>query len=445
MTCLSPEEIAQVALARDDATPLARHLDECAECRARVADLQSLAGRLTDAHAKFNRGHEGARERLLALLPTGAAPETVGLGVRITRWIGGAKMRQRIALGGTALAATMGILLIWSASSTNSLSAMERMAAGIREARSFVFTLHMRADVDEPQTMSGKFYWRAPGSVRMETYQGDKLAVAEVYPLREQGLSVDHTKKTYQREAARWGQFPPLLMLENLGKFAGEADRDLGTKEVQGKKATGFEIAMVKIDPDVRSGTATIWIDSQTKLPVLIEYKMTTGGVPSTLRMDGFQWNRDLDPKLFVAEPPAGYDDTTPKPVPLDEQVRRMTEALGIYAELSGGHYPKVKIVYGDVMRDAMFKFIGIEGRPTADDLKSEEYAQVMQATWGFARINMVLRDNPDAAYHGKTVGPKDNDKILLRWKLPDGKYQVIYGDLKSETVTAERIGDLER
>ena len=69
----------------------------------------------------------------------------------------------------------------------------------------------------------------------------------------------------------------------------------------------------------------------------------------------------------------------------------------------------------------------------------------MMQASSGFARINGILRDNPDAAYYGKTVGPKDNDKVLLRWKLAGGKYQVIYGDLKPETVTAERLGALER
>jgi len=445
MNCLSREEIVQLAVAGDDNAHLARHLDECAECRARVATVRSLAGQLTDAHARFDSGHEEARERLLALLPTGRAPETVGLGNRIIHWIGETTMRQRIAMGSTALAAAIGILLIWSISHTKSLSAMEKMAAGIREARSFVFTMHMEADIDIPEPMSGKFYWRAPGSVRMEIYRGDKLVDTAIFPSGEEGLRLDHAKKTYRHQAARQGKFPSLLMLEKLGKFAGKADRDLGTKEIQGKKAAGFEIAMVKIDPDVLSGTAAIWIDSQTQLPVLIEYRMTTSGVPTTLRMDDFQWNDDLDPKLFATEPPGDYTDKTPKPVPLDEQLRDMTEALGIYAELSGGEYPKVKIVYGDVTRDVMFKFIGIEGRPTADDFKSKEYAKVMKATRGFARINGVLRDNPDAAYYGKTVGPKDNDKVLLRWKLADGNYQIIYGDLKSETVTAEHLGTLEQ
>jgi hypothetical protein len=58
----------------------------------------------------------------------------------------------------------------------------------------------------------------------------------------------------------------------------------------------------------------------------------------------------------------------------------------------------------------------------------------------GFAHINSILRDNADAAYYGKTVGPNDKDKVLLRWKLDDGKYQVVFGDLHAEIVTAERL-----
>jgi len=41
-------------------------------------------------------------------------------------------------------------------------------------------------------------------------------------------------------------------------------------------------------------------------------------------------------------------------------------------------------------------------------------------------------------------VGPSDKDKVLLRWMLEDGRYEVIFGDLRTETVTAERLRALE-
>src|SRR5262245_37034500 len=66
-------------------------------------------------------------------------------------------------------------------------------------------------------------------------------------------------------------------------------------------------------------------------------------------------------------------------------------------------------------------------------------------AALGFAHMNTIQRHNPDAAYHGKTVGPDDKDRVLFRWKQPDGDYRVIYGDLRAETVTAERLKELEK
>jgi len=36
------------------------------------------------------------------------------------------------------------------------------------------------------------------------------------------------------------------------------------------------------------------------------------------------------------------------------------------------------------------------------------------------------------------------NDLVLLRWKLDDGKYRVIFGNLRLEDVSADRLAKLE-
>jgi hypothetical protein len=58
--------------------------------------------------------------------------------------------------------------------------------------------------------------------------------------------------------------------------------------------------------------------------------------------------------------------------------------------------------------------------------------------------LNGLFRENPDVAYYGQTVEAKDKDKVLLRWQLDNGKYQVMYGDLRSEAVSPERLRELE-
>jgi hypothetical protein len=100
-------------------------------------------------------------------------------------------------------------------------------------------------------------------------------------------------------------------------------------------------------------------------------------------------------------------------------------------------------MVYGDVTRDEMLKLAGFKASPSVKEIQDEKYVKIQAATRGFARINAILRDNEDAAYYGRTVGPKDTDKVLLRWKLQEGTYQVLYGDLRSEQVSGERLKEL--
>jgi len=49
-----------------------------------------------------------------------------------------------------------------------------------------------------------------------------------------------------------------------------------------------------------------------------------------------------------------------------------------------------------------------------------------------------------DFVYHGATVTAADIDKVLLRWKLDDGNYRVIFGNLRIEDLSAERLEVLE-
>ena len=53
--------------------------------------------------------------------------------------------------------------------------------------------------------------------------------------------------------------------------------------------------------------------------------------------------------------------------------------------------------------------------------------------------------DGKRPAYYGMTVIPKDADKVLLRWKVSDNEYRVIFGDLRAKTVTAEALAELEK
>lgn len=361
-------------------------------------------------------------------------------------------MRQRIAVGSIGIAAILAFVFLWGA--TKPTFAIAEMAENIRRAKSFkafttfeVLFVRKAEQPDGAAILDSTDYWLAPGATRSEVKgdqnwgRKDELAIQ---PFGEAGIDIDHKMKTFRRTPARLGYTPPLAKLEELGKYSGQADRQLEDREINGKTTSGFEIDLLKIDPSGGPGRVQVWIDPETKLPALFSMESQVQGQSAKYTMRDFQWNIELDPKLFDPTPPAGYRDATPKPPSLAELVDRVTGGLKIYRELSGGHYPRGNIVYGDVTRDEMFGMIGIQNLSLSEQMKSDKFALVMKAVVGLGTINRILTDNPDAAYHGKTIGPKDAERILLRWKLDDGRYQVIYGDLRGEILSPEQVRALE-
>ncbi|WZO99212.1 hypothetical protein EP7_000811 [Isosphaeraceae bacterium EP7] len=268
----------------------------------------------------------------------------------------------------------------------------------------------------------------------------------EILPSDRPGLRLDRRRKTYDRVSPRRGYVSPLFVMAKLARYSGEADRQLGTKKIDGKPAIGFVIDAKKIDPDSYPGPVEIWVDSRSSLPVLVLFTTNTSGQNILIREDNFRWNQPIDPGLFDTTPPKGYTDATPKPPSLAEQIGHLTKALSNYAVLSGGHYPRGKMVYGDVTRDEMVKLSGLAEFPprTDEQIRDKRSVLIREAGMGFGHLNVILRENSDAAYHGKSVGPKDKDKILLRWKLDDGTYAALFGDLHSETLSEARLREIE-
>lgn len=458
----------QLALGLAEDAGLAAHLKECALCRARAETMQSLVRQLTAAHAKFDSGHKEARERLLAILPASRPLEPTRTRNRISQRIGEITMRQRIALGSVGVVAVLAILLLWLGSIATPVSAMEQMAENIRMAKSFQAITHDLTEATERDNKkttwetTGKMYWRAPDAYRTEQKgDGNGPGINDGISILfkdKPGIEIDRTKKEYRRLPARQGLPLPFTMIDKFGSFRGQAERDLGAKEIDGVKTQGFLIDGKNIDPDAPSGTKIeIWTDTQSNLPIQIIFKIkmadSENTIESTIHMENIQWNVELDPNLFSVTPPEGYTETgTPKEHSTEEKVKYIISALKKYAELSGGHYPQVNRIYGDQIMFEVRKMTGKEVYPTPEQRKDKEYMKEymkeyfkkQEVSFGFGDMTRLQSYNPDAVYYGKTVGPNDKDKVLLRWKLDDGQYEVIFGDLYYETVTAEKLHSLE-
>ncbi len=77
-----------------------------------------------------------------------------------------------------------------------------------------------------------------------------------------------------------------------------------------------------------------------------------------------------------------------------------------------------------------------IPDRALADTTKKLE--------WLCEFYEQMLRKGKEPAYYGDKVKPGKANTVLMRWRLVTGEYRVIFADLQIETVTAEKLGQLE-
>ena len=95
-----------------------------------------------------------------------------------------------------------------------------------------------------------------------------------------------------------------------------------------------------------------------------------------------------------------------------------------------------------------MLKHYGIDldqGKPSLEQLTQATVRITMTIQGTCMSYATLVQDQKDPAYHGDVVAPGDAEHVLVRWKVSDSEYRVIYGDLRAETVSMERLAELEK
>lgn len=236
----------------------------------------------------------------------------------------------------------------------------------------------------------------------------------------------------------------------------------LGRSTIDGIEVEGFQTT----DPNYLGGMmgavdVKIWVDVETQLPVRSEMDMTLdmqmGPTPRPMQVHvvvyNFQWDVSVDASEFEPIIPDDYTTLAGGPIKMPAfSEETAIQGLKLCADLSGA-YPK-KLDMMTLMsqigkpRDA--------NEPAAkqlfemdDDLTQEEQVKKLvdvmmpiQAIGTFYRT--LIQGEKDPAYYGDIVTPEDEDQVLMRWKVSDTEYRVIFGSLHVETVTADVLAELE-
>jgi hypothetical protein len=474
MNCFSREQLVALACSVDRNECLPAHIDKCADCRAALTDVRQLMAQLAVVHDALDRDHAESRAQLLANLPhIEAAVDRSRLWTRLRRQVADLSLSQRLAAGSLGLTTFVGLVwLLVAMNSVGRLSAMERMVKAVREVKSYSYELFtqdtfVKDGETQPSTVihAGTTYWQEPCSVRYDEKlirfkgtvplsedQGLLLTqLTGIHPAGKRGMIIVHAGSSTPAMTTTFywvpelrsmseeeiGKESPIIRLRMVREGAGEVLRELGARTINGRPARGYVMALRGAKPGSGFDALEVWIDPVTDLPLEFGYEVTEDRTRK-FRITNCRWNIDVDPTLFDTTPPVGYEDITP---PSDEQdIAEIIAALRLYAELSGGHFPRVTTFVPETIQNEMFELSGFRG-PARDEWKQDKrFGEIQRSSAGLKWIARILRCKYNAGYDGQTIGPQDKDKALLWWLVDAaGWFRVIYGDLRTEVLSRER------
>ncbi len=298
------------------------------------------------------------------------------------------------------------------------------------------------------------------------------LGEVYMYPQKRAVILIQHTDKTYTRKELSDAELQrmqkQLSRYDDPGAFLKEIvsckHASLGRSTVDGIEVEGFGTT----DPNYRGAASKnkdpqvdvkVWIDVKKRLPVRYESLTkrldATGNLTSFhFVMNDFQWDIPVTAAEF--EPPVapeGYVVVVENRLPGPVNEESATQALGQCVELLGKYPGSLTVGLPRGLQVELDKSDSPVAMRLKEELKAlteqERVNRLMDAATPIRYLvefyARFIDDKKDPAYYGTTITPKDADKILLRWKVSDNEYRVIYGDLHAETVSPEKLSELEK
>ncbi|MHC4215515.1 MAG: hypothetical protein ACYSWP_19310, partial [Planctomycetota bacterium] len=84
-------------------------------------------------------------------------------------------------------------------------------------------------------------------------------------------------------------------------------------------------------------------------------------------------------------------------------------------------------------------------GKSPEEKPTQEEMENILPIQGACLFYGKLVKENKDAAYYGETVTAQDVEKVLMRWKISDDQYRVIFGDLSTLDVSNDELAELEK
>ncbi|MBE0536380.1 MAG: hypothetical protein IH624_11985 [Phycisphaerae bacterium] len=264
----------------------------------------------------------------------------------------------------------------------------------------------------------------------------DKQEIVHLMPNQKQYTVVTLTNALYSETRRKL-----LDPKEFVSQFLAREYTQLGRSRINGVAVEGVESHEPLLGQRAGRVISRLWVDVKTGWPVQMTMLVKDGeGMEMEKVFGDFQWGLEVDRGAFGVVIPEDYELIVSVNTGDPERGKDMVSGLRLFGEASGGRYPSD--LSSDTISNEWAKLIvssvGIDQRVEIDMAKMMEMVKLGMAG------ELILRQDRDAAYYGASVTAADADRVLLRWRRDDGSYNVMFGDLRVEQRSAERLAELE-
>ena len=287
------------------------------------------------------------------------------------------------------------------------------------------------------------------GTRKMQTYiLFEESVIITLMPTQKKYFEVTITDEQMQKMGDEKGD--PVTLLKAMLEHE---YTDLGRKTIDGVAAWGIEVSDpklgTKMGPLLSGGmfdeiTVQLWVDEKNELPIRINATGSSKDGQASMETvyDNFQWDIEIEPALLKPEIPDDYELIAQGKWETGNEGQEIIEVLRLFVEYADGKYPaSLKTV---TVANAIAPALKKKFPPGSPEPSKELIARLMKVDRVGLMYTTLEKDGKAPAYYGDKVSAESPEAVLFRWKVNDDTYRVVFGDLRTEDVSAEKLAELE-
>jgi len=371
---------------------------------------------------------------------------------------------------------------------TQKCCAWERIADKVAQIKTCVYREHTRQSGgtigQNGHQFEAKIYISSDYGYKSETtIDGNLMFQSYMNPGKKVMVVLMPLEKTYTRillTDEMLGQMEKEMQdpREMVTKFMSGPYKELGKGTINGVEVKGIE---VNNPPAVRNVynnfIGRMWVDVATEYPVRmeIEAEIGTGAQKVNVVMvkDDFEWGTELSADIFKPDIPADFTLKAETKMPAQDETGAI-DGFKCFSELTKGRYPSrmnemsvtqepmkaltqsfqqsiqqslikdMNLTSGVMPSEAMRQELIDKAKKLSEPMQQELMNKIMTLKGPVFFYNKLVQEDKDPVYHGDKVTAEFGDAVLMRWKVSDKQYRVIFGNLTVKTVSADELAVLE-